>query len=111
MFDVVNNGEYYKMAYFDGDDYADYDRFIELCMSYASFLQSDPEKALELEAEIDQLEIYHPYYNEEKAELSMLGNNYERAEELTRDFPSLYPDEERLLVCRLRSLMMLRRLD
>ncbi len=111
IFDVIDNGEYYKMDYFDGDDYADYDLFIEHCMNYAGLIHSNPEAAIELEKEMDELEIYHPFYYESKAEFVMLGGQFDKAEELTREFPVLYPNEPRLLATRLRALMQLRLMD
>ncbi len=111
VFDVIENGEYYKMEYFDGDDYADYDAFIEKCMDFAGMVNENSEQASSLMEELDAMEIYHPYYYETKAEYFIRRNETEQAEEITRDFPMLYPDNLRLLELRLRILTRMRRLD
>lgn len=111
VFDVIDNGEYYRMDHFDGDDYADYDLFIEKCMDLAGLVQQDDENAKDLIEEIDALEIYHPYYSEIKAEYFIKKNDLAAADEITADLASLYPDNVRLLSLRLRILTKLGRLE
>lgn len=104
VFDVVSNGEYYKLSYFDGDDYAPYDEFIEKSMDFVDKIIEDPESAKALMAELDAMEIYHPYYIEDKIRLYNLLGEYEESERLTTDFAALYPTDERLLSLRLNVL-------
>lgn len=111
VFDVIRNGEYYKMDYFDGDDYADYDLFIEKCMDFAALVQQNHESAKGAMEELDAFEIYHPYYWESKAEYFIKQNDLRSAHEITDDFESLYPDHVRLLALRLRILMKEHRME
>ncbi|MDO5062863.1 MAG: tetratricopeptide repeat protein [Peptostreptococcaceae bacterium] len=111
VFDVIDNGEYYKMSYFDGDDYADYDLFIEKCMDLAGIVQQNSDNAKQMIEEVDALEIYHPYYSEIKAEYFIKQNDLTAADEVTQDFEELYPEEIRLLSLRLRILMKMKRLE
>lgn len=111
VFDVIKNGEFYNMKYFDGDDYADYDMFIEKCMNFASVIENNVDSALEMIDEIESLEIYHPFYIESKAELFYKIEKFEDAYEITDNFLSDYPNEERLLNLRMKILLALDKLE
>lgn len=104
VYDVIQNGEYYRMDYFDGDDYADYDLFIEKSMDFAAMMNEDEEKVNALMQEIDAMEIYHPYYVESKVEFYLRHKKLEQALEESQDFAELYPNDLKLLRLRLRVL-------
>lgn len=112
VFEVINDGEYYKMEYFDGDDYADYDKFIELCMDFSSLLSNMNEESIgSVVSELDALEIYHPFCEELKAILAFRKGNFTLADEITKDFPTLYPNETRLIVLRIDVLLKQEKFD
>ncbi len=111
VFSVIEEGEYYRFDYFDGDDYADYDRFIELCIDLSSAMWNDQDRVPALMAELDDLNIYHPYYNQMKADYHILSEQYDEAEALTADFENLYPDHANLLMLRLKCLLLCEKLE
>lgn len=87
------------LEYFQGDEYADYDKFISLLYESTSKIDTrELDSAKELIDEMKELNIYHPYLTINEIRIALIEEAFETARKKEEELYMIYPEDSQVIL-------------